>query len=56
MENKDLKITFNKGGSGSITPRLSLPAKWIREMGLDQDNREIKARFEEDKIILEKRK
>lgn len=56
METRNLKISFNKGGSGSITPRLSLPAIWIKEMGLDLENREVEVAFENNEILIRKKK
>lgn len=54
MEEKELKVTFNKSGAGNITPRLTLPTSWVKELGLDKDNRVIKAIFDGNKIIIEK--
>lgn len=56
MEKRELNISFNKSGSGSYTPRISLPAKWIKEMGIDTENRKVIASFKDGKIIIEKRK
>lgn len=54
MEEKELKVTFNKSGAGNITPRLTLPTAWVKELELDKDNRVIKATFDGNKIIIEK--
>lgn len=56
MEKRELNISFNKSGSGSYTPRISLPAKWIKEMGIDTENRKVIASFKDGKIIIEKEK
>ncbi len=53
-EKRELNISFNKSGSGSYTPRISLPATWIKEMGIDTDNRKVSVMFKDGKIIIEK--
>ena len=55
MENRNLKISFNKSGSGSLTPRLSLPITWIREMGISQEDREVVVSLYEDFILVRKK-
>ena len=54
MEERKLNITFSKSGSGSITPKLSLPSTWIKEMNISQEDREVIVKFENGKIIIEK--
>lgn len=53
-----LKISFNKSGGTSsrngITTRLTLPTSWIKELGITEDNREVKASLIDGKIIIEK--
>ncbi len=51
MESRTARVSFNKAGNNSLTPRVILPIKWIREMGLTEDNREIEIIFEDDKTI-----
>lgn len=52
-----LKVTFNKSGGTSsrngITTRLTLPTSWIKELGLTEENREVIAKLEDGKIIIE---
>lgn len=48
MEKRDLKISFNKNGTGSFTPKISLPKKWIDKMNLTQEEREIEVCFNEE--------
>ena len=55
MEQRPLKINRNKGGSGSISFRISLPASWIKAMDLDDDNQAI-VRFDGKRILIEKEK
>lgn len=53
-EKRELNISFNKSGSGSYTPRISLPATWINEMGIDKENRKVSVAFKDGQIIIEK--
>ena len=55
MENRNLKISFNKSGSGSLTPRLSLPIIWVREMGISEEDREVVVSLYEDFIMIRKK-
>lgn len=54
MDKRQLNISFNKSGSGSITPKISLPSTWIREMGLDKENRKVEVMFENGEIKIKK--
>lgn len=54
-ETRDLKITFTKGGSGSESTKLSLPVKWIRQLGLSKDNRDVEVTLDGNKIIIKKK-
>lgn len=61
MDNKRiLKVSFNKSGGtaskGGITTRITLPISWIKELGITEENREVTARMEEGKIIIEPNK
>ena len=55
MENRNLKVSFSKSGSGSLTPRLSLPITWIREMSISEEDREVIVSLCEDFIIIRKK-
>lgn len=58
MEERKAKILFNKSGGtagkGGITNRITLPTKWIKEMGLTEDNREVFISFDGEKITIQK--
>lgn len=54
-EERNLKISFTTSGSGSESTRISLPIKWIRELGIDKENREVIAIIDDDKIIIKKK-
>ncbi|WP_249167339.1 AbrB/MazE/SpoVT family DNA-binding domain-containing protein [Clostridium butyricum] len=55
-----LKVTFNKSGGTSsrngVTTRLTLPTSWVKELGLTEKNREVIAKLEDGKIIIEPKK
>ena len=53
MEQRSLKINKRRGGSGSISFRISLPTSWIKAMGLDVNPQAI-VTFDGDKIVIEK--
>lgn len=53
-EVRELKISFNKGGSGSETTRLAIPIKWAKEMGLNKEERGIIAIAKGKRILLKK--
>ncbi|WP_443864302.1 AbrB/MazE/SpoVT family DNA-binding domain-containing protein [Fusobacterium ulcerans] len=57
MEKRDLNISFSKSGAGNLTPRISLPKKWIDKMGLSQEERAVEVFFDEstNEIIIKKK-
>lgn len=58
MEKRDLKISFFKGGSGSISAKASIPKSWLDILKINQDEREIELILDEEnqQIILKKKK
>lgn len=42
MQERLLNVSFNKAGSGSITKRITLPSSVLKDMGIDQKNRQVK--------------
>lgn len=54
MEQRNLKVSFNKSGSGSISSSIRIPITWVKEMGIDKDNRGVVITFNEGKIVIEK--
>lgn len=53
-----LKIMFNKAGGNasknSISNKMSIPSKWVKEMGITKSNRSVKVTYDGDRIIIEK--
>ena len=58
MEERIAKVSFNKSGGtakdNAITNRVTIPTSWIKEMGITEENREVKLVIEDNKIIIEK--
>lgn len=54
MEERQAKMSFNKAGNGYLTPKVTLPINWVREMNLDPEDREIILRFEDGCITIQK--
>ena len=56
METRILKVSFNKSGRGTMTPKLALPTTVVRKIGVTEEDREIELIFDEEKeeIILKK--
>ena len=54
IEIRRIKITLARSGNGSLSPRITLPTQWIREMGIEESNREMKVSFDGEKIIIER--
>ncbi|WP_315169467.1 AbrB/MazE/SpoVT family DNA-binding domain-containing protein [Metaclostridioides mangenotii] len=50
-----LKVLFSKSGSGSTTTKITLPITWIKEMGINEDSREVEVTFEDNKITIQKK-
>lgn len=57
MEERKLKISFNKSGRGSYTPKIALPITDIRKMKVTPEDRQINYYYndKEDIIILSKK-
>ena len=59
-EERIAKVSFNKSGGTArgtaITNRVTIPTKWIKKMGLNENERDLILEFDEDKIIVKKYK
>lgn len=58
MEKRILKVSFGKSGSGSISPKLSIPKTFLDKIGVTQEEREIELEVNEDtkEITIRKKK
>lgn len=58
METRTARVILNKSGgnasAGAFNAKLSLPIVWVRNMGIDLDNREVKISYDGNKIIIER--
>lgn len=57
-ETRKARVIFSKAGGsaskGSQTTRITLPIKWVREMGITEEAREVDITFQDGKIIIAK--
>lgn len=53
-ESRQLKVSFNKSGSGSISSSVRLPISWLKEMGISKEDREVEVIFNNEEIIIKK--
>lgn len=59
IETRNAKLIVNKSGGkrgGSSTFRATLPTSWVREMGLNEENRNLKLEFNGKQITITNRK
>ena len=58
MEERIAKVSFNKSGGTArgtaITNRITIPTSWIKELGITEDDRQVKLRLIDNKIVVEK--
>lgn len=56
MEIRKAKLIANtrKSGGGGTTFKSTLPTKWVREMGLGENDRELLIKFDGESIIITK--
>lgn len=55
MEKRILNVSFGKAGNGGMSCRMSIPTKWIKEMQLSEDDREVEVTFKDNIITIKKR-
>jgi hypothetical protein len=57
---KNAKVTFNRSGGTArgkaITNRITIPTSWIKQLGVTEEDREVKLTLDSDRIIIEKLK
>ncbi len=58
-EKRNLKISFCKAGGtaskNAVSPKLNIPMAWLKEMGINPEDKEITLTFDGKKIIIEKK-
>lgn len=57
-ERRILRCLINKAGgnsgAGSKTYRTTLPATWMKELGVSEADRELELTFDGEKIVIKK--
>lgn len=56
MEERKMNVIFTKGGSGSVTTKLTIPKSWIDQLGITKENRGVLMKIDEGRITIEKEK
>lgn len=58
MEERIAKVSFNKSGGTArgtaITNRITIPTSWIKQLGITEDDRQVKLKLIDNKIVVEK--
>ncbi len=58
MEERELRVIFSKDGRGATNTKITLPVKWVRDMGVNPEKREVALQYDEEnkQIIIKKQK
>lgn len=48
------KVLFNISGKGDTTTKVSVPFQWLQDLGISENDRDVKLTKKKNKIILEK--
>lgn len=48
MEERKLKIIFNKSGNGYVSGKLSIPISWLNDMQLTPEDREVEVIYDSE--------
>ncbi len=50
------RISFNKSGTNGVTPKMTLPRKWLEKMQINETEREVIIRYndKEKQIVITK--
>ena len=54
-EIKKANITFNKGGNGGISNRVTIPGAWVKALGITKEDKEVELELTGGKIIITKK-
>ncbi|MEG0051199.1 MAG: AbrB/MazE/SpoVT family DNA-binding domain-containing protein [Terrisporobacter sp.] len=55
IEQRNLKVSFQKSGSGSTNCRVHLPKKFMDILDITKDDNEITISLIDNKIVIEKK-
>ena len=48
------KVLFNKGGSGGLTGRVTIPKDFLEALGITKENNKVNVTLRGKKVIIEK--
>lgn len=54
IEFKESKIYFNNGGAGGSTARITIPQRWLKQLGVTEDNNNVFIKINNKQITLVK--
>lgn len=54
MEKRNIKIMYSKNGYGNENTRISLPVKWLRQLGFTKEERNAIIYLKNNSIIIKK--
>lgn len=52
MNKRTLKVIFAKDGKGNVTPKISIPITWLRDMGITDIERGLDLEYDEENKIF----
>lgn len=48
MEARTLRVMFGKDGRGATNSKITLPISWLKDMGVNPEDREVLVDYNED--------
>lgn len=48
MEKRDLNVSFYKAGNGGVSNRITLPRKWVSDMGISESEKSVEVTYNEE--------
>lgn len=54
MEKRILKMIFSKNNKGAISPRITIPTTWTKELNITEEEREVNVYLINNQIIIAK--
>lgn len=49
MEEVIKKISFNKSGTGGVTPKTNLPMEWVKDMQISKEDNKVLMVYNKEK-------
>lgn len=54
MEKRILKMIFNKSKQGTLSPRITIPSSWTKQLNITEEEREVNIYLINNQIIISK--